>query len=258
MSGALTGRRVVVTGAAAGIGRATAARLYREGASVLLVDRAEAQLKDAVAEIETTGTGTLGGVTVDLTLDEAPDVVVQAALAQLGGLDTLVNVAGVPGPTAPILDCADAEIRAVLEVNFVAPLRLIRRAVPAMPQAGGVVVNIASTVGIRAAPLVSLYGASKQALISLSKSAAVELASRRIRVNAVCPGTVETSMTDQIHRSLSPDAPEVVRSRFTRAVPLRRYGSAEEIAGLVRYLVSDEAAYVTGAVYLIDGGATVA
>jgi NAD(P)-dependent dehydrogenase (short-subunit alcohol dehydrogenase family) len=258
MSITLAGKRAVVTGAAAGIGRATAARLYREGASVLLIDRSEQGLKEAIAELEDTATGALSGLAVDLTDKNAPAAVMDTATTMMGHVDTLVNVAGAPGPTKPLIACDDAEIRDVFELNFLSAVRLIRKAVAAMPDTGGTIVNVASTVGIKAAPLVSIYGASKQALISVSKSAAVELAGRRIRVNAVCPGTVETAMTDHVHRSLNPDAPGEVQRRFTKAVPLQRYAKPEEIAGLVRYLVSDEAAYITGAVYLIDGGATVA
>jgi 3alpha(or 20beta)-hydroxysteroid dehydrogenase len=250
------GKRAVVTGAAGGIGRATAARLLSEGADVVLVDRSAEQLDSVRAELAVTAPTTVAALAVDVT--SATDVERLASYVDntLGGLDVLLNNAGVPGPTKPMIDCSEEEFRQVLDVNLLGSWRLIKAMVPLMP-AGAVVVNTASTVGIKAAPLVSLYGASKQALLSLTRSAAVELASRGVRVNAVCPGTVETAMTEHVERHLNPADPGKVHDRFVRAAPLRRYATPDEIAALFAYLASDEAAYVTGAAYLIDGGATI-
>lgn len=252
------GKNAVITGGAAGIGKATAARLLAEGANVLLVDRDAAELEATRQELAKGTDRAVEAVVADIRLTDDVSAVADVASRRLGNVHALINNAGIPGPVRSMLECTEAELTAVFDINVLGTWRMLCAIVPLMPAEGGAVVNTASTVGIKAAPLVSIYGASKQAVVSLTKSAAVELASRGIRVNAVCPGTVETSMTAHIERSLNPADPGKVHSRFANAAPLRRYARAEEVAAMFAYLASDEAAYVTGAVFLIDGGATVA
>jgi NAD(P)-dependent dehydrogenase (short-subunit alcohol dehydrogenase family) len=235
----------LVTGAARGIGLATAKRFLAEGWQVALLDIEGELLRDAVADIADLGN------TLALTCDVADAAGVAAAIEavnrRFGRLDALVNNAGV-AVFAPILETSDADWSRILAVNLTGPFLCTKAAAPVMREhGGGAVVNITSISAVRASTLRAAYGTSKAALAHLTKQLAVELASLGIRVNAVAPGPVETAMAKAVH------TPEI-RADYHDAIPLNRYGLEEELAEAIFFLCSERASYITGQVLAVDGG----
>jgi 3-oxoacyl-[acyl-carrier protein] reductase len=240
----IRGRRALVTGAASGIGRATAALLAAEGARVAATDVALPGLESLAAEVRAAG-GALHPWQVDVADDASVRRVVAEVAARLGGVDILVNCAGVSIP-APFGD--EPAWRKTFEVNLNGMMRTIRAALPHLKACGaGRVVNIASTEGLGATPLISPYTASKHAVIGLTRALAVEVALDGITVNAVCPGPIRTGMTAPI--------PEEAKQKWARRnVPLKRYGEPEEVAHAILSLVLPAASFITGTYLLVDGG----
>ncbi|TKW78155.1 MAG: SDR family oxidoreductase [Bradyrhizobium icense] len=240
-----TSKVALVTGAARGIGLATAKRFLAEGFRVALLDIEAELLKGAVA-----ATGDPDN-TLALHCDVSDAKAVAAAMATLsqrfGRLDALVNNAGV-AVFAPIMETSDADWSRILEVNLTGPFLCTKAAAPLMrEQGGGAIVNITSISAVRASTLRSAYGTSKAGLAHLTKQLAVELASLGIRVNAVAPGPVETAMAKAVH------TPEI-RADYHDAIPLNRYGLEEELAEAIFFLCSDRASYITGQILAVDGG----
>ena len=216
----------LITGAGGGIGRAAAVRFAAEGARVGLVDVSREGLRESLAAVEKAG-GT--GLTVEADVTRSADVTRYAAAVaeRFGGIDCFLNNAGILGTVAPLLRA----------------------------RGGGVIVNTASTAGLRGsrANLVA-YIASKHAVVGLTRTAALELAPDRIRVNAVCPSPIETDMVRQLEAGHNPANPAAVHDRMARVIPMRRYGTPEEVAALVTFLCSADAAYITDGIYPVDGG----
>ena len=244
MSGRLTGKRCLITAAAAGIGRASALAFAREGAAVVATDIDDAAL--ATIDVAAIATARL-----DVTNDDA----VAALIARHDGFDVLFNCAGwVPGGT--ILECSRGDWERAYDINVTSMYRTIRAVLPGMlARGGGSIVNMASAASsIHGVPNRFAYTATKAAVIGLTKSVAADFVADNIRVNAICPGTIDTpSLAQRI--AASGDA-AAARAAFVARQPMNRLGSAEEIALLAVYLASDESGFTTGAVHVIDGGWT--
>jgi NAD(P)-dependent dehydrogenase (short-subunit alcohol dehydrogenase family) len=247
MSSAL---QAIVTGATSGIGRAAAVRFGRAGGSILAVGRDIAQLQAVVADIDAAG-GRGAACQADVTLRGSPEVIVRAALDHFGGITTLVNAAGIIG-SGNVETTSDDQWDAMMDINVDAPFRLMRAAAPHLPPSTGSIVNVSSVTGLRAFPGVLAYCVSKAALDQLTRCAALELAPKKVRVNAVNPGVVISNlhrrggMSEENYRAF------IDRSRETH--PLGRPGTPEEIADLIYFLGSESAGWITGETISIDGG----
>ena len=250
VTGRLAGKTALVTGAAGGIGAATARLFAREGARVAISDVDEARGSALAREL-----GDALFLRHDVTDEEAWRRVVAEVVAWGGGLHVLVNNAGVMPALTPLEDTALAEWRRVVAVNLDGVFLGVKCAIPVMKQRGGAIVNLSSIMGLVGAPIVGAYGASKGAVRMLTKSAAIECAHLKypIRVNSVHPGYIDTEMTAAV---AAPLGGERALARFAEATPLRRLGRADDIAAAILYLASDEAAFVTGAELVVDGGYT--
>lgn len=243
----VAGRVAVVTGAASGMGRATAWLLADEGAKVAALDINHGGLNETVDAIIDAG-GTALAAVCDMADLQAIDQAVARVRAELGPVDILINNAGVAAG-APV-DAADYEDvwAAVLEVNLAAQMRLVRACLDDLKRNGdGRIVNVASTEGIMATPNNSPYTVSKHGAVGLTRALAVELGQWGVTANAVCPGPIRTGMTASI--------PEEAKQKYARRrVPARRYGDPEEVAQITLSLVLPAASFINGAVVLVDGG----
>jgi NAD(P)-dependent dehydrogenase (short-subunit alcohol dehydrogenase family) len=247
------GRVGIVTGAAAGIGRAAALRLASEGAAVAVFDLPDSPGAETVAAIEGAG-GEAWFLPVDVADADQLAAAVDAVAARSGRLDLLFNNAGVNGPQAPTHEHPVAEFDRVIGINLRAVWIGMRAAVPHMLGAGGAIVNAASTAAFIAYPQMPAYTASKHGVLGLTKAVALEYADVPIRVNCICPAPIDTPMMRDTERRVNPDDPAAAHREFAAMQPLDRYGTPEEVAALVAYLLSDEAAFTTGSAYPIDGG----
>jgi 3-oxoacyl-[acyl-carrier protein] reductase len=246
----VAGRVAVVTGAASGMGRATAHLLADEGAAVAAIDRSSDAVVAVADEISAAG-GTAAAWGLDVTDAAAVRRAVDEVTARLGPPDILVNNAGVSLPAPIDIDGFEEAWASTLAVNLTAHTTLVRACLPHLRRHGqGRVVNVASTEGLGATAYLSPYTASKHGVIGLTRSLAVELGPTGVTVNCICPGPIHTGMTAAI-----PDEAKVKFAR--RRVPLRRYGDPEEVAHMTLSLVLPAASYITGAVVVVDGGLTV-
>lgn len=253
MAGRLSGKVALITGAAGGIGRATAARFVDEGARVVLFDREERPLVEFVRALGGEARAALSVGDVSRESDVAGAV--GDAVARFGGLDVVFANAGIEGRVAPLTQLTVEDLDRVLAVNVRGPFLCLKHAAPALQRRGGGSVIITSSVaGLVGSPGLAAYVTSKHATIGLCKTAALELAPMNIRVNTINPGPIDNRMMRSIEDQAAPGAGTMVREKFTQMVPLRRYGRNEEIAALAAFLASDEASYSTGAAFLADGG----
>jgi NAD(P)-dependent dehydrogenase (short-subunit alcohol dehydrogenase family) len=234
----------LVTGAARGIGLATAKRFLAEGWRVALLDIEAELLRGAVAALENPD-HTLA-LHCDVSDARAVTAAIDTVAKLFGRLDALVNNAGV-AVFAPLLQTSDEDWNRVLAVNLSGPFICTKAAVPLMREHGGAIVNITSISAVRASTLRSAYGTSKAGLAHLTKQLAVELASLGIRVNGVAPGPVDTAMAKQVHTA-------EIRADYHDAIPLNRYGLEEELAEAVFFLSCDRSSYITGQILAVDGG----
>ncbi len=249
-----TGRVAIVTGAAGGIGLAACERFASEGATVVAVDLATTDLGAAVATAEAQGAAALA-VGADVTQSDEVAGYVQAAMDNFGRVDVLFNNAGIEGTYYPMVDYPEDDFDRVIAVNVRGVWLGIKYAVPAMiAGGGGAIVNTASVAGLFGSRGISPYSASKHAVAGLTKSAALELATSGVRVNAVCPAPIETRMMRSLETFIGGENADDVRKTMAERLPAQRYGEPHEVAALVAFLASDEASYITGSLYPIDGG----
>jgi 2-keto-3-deoxy-L-fuconate dehydrogenase len=246
MSARLKGKKVLITAAAQGIGRATAEMFSAEGASVIATD----------INMEVLGTLKAANLTTR-RLDVLDPAAIAAAQKEIGDIDVLMNCAGFVHH-GTILDCEEKDFDFSTNLNVRAAYRMIRAFLPGMlARQNGTIVNVASIASsIIGVPNRFIYGVTKAALLGLTKSVAVEYVKQGIRCNAICPGTVETPSLGERIKALGNE--EEARKAFIARQPMGRLGKAEEIAALALYLASDESAFVTGQEFIIDGGWTAA
>ena len=246
MAGRLEGKRVLITAAAQGIGRATPVAMAREGAEVLATDINTTLLVELEAE--------RGLQTTELDVTDGAEI---ARLAEAEApFDVLANVAGFVH-AGSILDCSERDYDFSMNLNVKSQYRMIRAFLPAMLDHGGGSFIYMSSVcsSLKGLPNRFVYGTSKAAVIGLTKQVAADYVGRGIRCNAICPGTIETpSLEDRIAAFDDPDA---ARQGFIARQPMGRLGTAEEIAAIALYLAGDESAYTTGQVFVVDGGITI-
>jgi len=250
--GSLTGRSVVITGGAGEIARETARRFLDAGARVLLVDLHDEALQQAVAELDSEHASYC---TADVTSEEDTRGYVQAALERNGTIDVLLANAGIEGPVAPVADFDAAAFDRVMAVNVRGVFLGIKHVFPIMAAGGGGSVVITSSVaGVSGSAGVCAYNASKHAVVGLMRSTAKEGGPLNIRVNTVNPAPIEGRMMRSLEQGLNPDDPGEVRESLLAAIPLARYGTPADVAGLMLFLASDDASYLTGGIYMVDGG----
>jgi len=245
----LEGKVAVITGGAGGLGRAAGALFVREGAAVLLVDKAGCNVEQAAATMG----GTCAAFVADVTDPKQVDAYVREAESRFGGLDIALLNAGIVGVSKPVEDYPEEIFDQVMSVNVRAVWLGLRAAIRPMRRRGrGSVVITSSIQGLSALPQTSAYTTSKHAVVGMAKGAALELAKDHIRVNCIHPGMTDTPMMDQIH--VASGAPAEMLAAVNATIPMRRYARADEIAQLMLFLASDESSYCTGASYVADGG----
>lgn len=248
------GKVVVITGAAGGIGRATALRFAQEGANVVAVDLAMTDLQDVVALVESTGANCLA---VPADVSKASDVerYATAAKDRFGGVDAFFNNAGIEGWVGPTLQYPEDIFDKVIAINLKGVFLGIKNVTPLIiARGGGAIVNMASVAGLSGTPGIFAYGASKHAVVGMTRSAALEFGPRGVRTNAVCPAPIETRMMRSLERGMNPDEPEAVHKQMASTNPMGRYGEPDEVAAFVAFLCSSDASYLNGGIFPIDGG----
>lgn len=251
-----TGKVALITGGGNGIGRAAALAFASHGAKVIVVDRDAAGAEGTAGAIRQQG-GDARSVAADVTKSADVQAYVKAALDAYGRIDCFFNNAGIEGKVQPTAEYDEAMFDAVIGVNVKGVFLGLRHVLPVMlRQKSGTVVNTASVAGLVGTPGMPAYVASKHAVIGLTKTVSGEVARHGIRVNAVCPGPVDTRMIHALEAQLSPDDPGSAGQRYQASLPTGRYTTPEEIANVVLFLSSDLSGNVTGAQWVVDGGRT--
>ena len=251
----LQGKTAIITGATGGIGEATAKLFLREGANVMLVGRSADKLKETCVRLG--ARQELAQYVADSADEAATAAAVAATEKAFGGVDILFANAGTEGLIKPVETYSVPEFEQVLRTNVMGVWLAIKHCVaPMKRRGGGSIIATASVAGVIGFPNSAPYIASKHAVCGLVKGAALELSTSGIRVNAIAPGAIDNRMIQSLISQLSPENPGAVREGIRESIPMKRYGTNEEIANLVAFLASDEASYSTGAVYMADGGLT--
>jgi NAD(P)-dependent dehydrogenase (short-subunit alcohol dehydrogenase family) len=254
VSGRVVGKVALVTGAGTGIGRAVCVRLAEEGADVVVTSQTAAHV-EATCRLAAEAAGReLLGLQLDVGDSDAVDLVVGQVVERFGRIDVLSNNAGIElvhGPS--LVETTDEEWERVFRVNVAGTFYACRSAIPHMPD-GSSIVNMASINSFVAWENDAPYTATKGAVLQLTRALALELAPRNVRANAVCPGVIDTPLTDAFLERA--EDPEALRAEYAAVSPLNRMGTAREVANCVLFLASDEASFVTGSALLVDGATT--
>lgn len=256
MTGRFDNKVIIITGAGGDIGTSTAQRFSSEGARIVAADHDS----DAVGRVVEALSGTGGhavGETADVTKSEDMGRLVQTAMDTYGRVDAFINNAGIEGAVAPVEAYSEEEFDKVIAVNVRGVFLGMKYAIPALRKSGGgSIVNLASVAAVSGSAGTPAYNASKHAVVGLTRSAAVQLGPENIRVNAVGPSPVEGRMFAALESGFSPEDPAAIREGVTQRIPLHRYAETADVASLITYLCSDEAAFLNGGVYMVDGGMT--
>ncbi len=251
----LDGRVAVITGAAGVIGAAAMRLLAERGAQIVAVDRNRQDLHAITRDLPASARAL--AVAADVTGEDAVAGYVRTAIDKFGTIDVFYNNAGVEGDVAPITRYSLEAFRKVIDVNVVGVFLGLKHVLPVMlKQNRGSIINTASIAGLIGAPEIAAYSASKHAVIGLTKSAALECTATGVRVNCVCPGMIDSRMLSTIIEGRNPGKMPVGNDKIVERIPARRLGQASEVASIVAFLASDEASYVSGSAYTVDGGRT--
>jgi NAD(P)-dependent dehydrogenase (short-subunit alcohol dehydrogenase family) len=251
----LDGRVAVVTGAAGHIGSATIRLLAERGARIVAVDRREQDLQTAIKDLPASAQAL--AIAADVSCEDDVADYVGAAVAKFGTIDVFHNNAGIEGDVAPITHYSLETFRRVLDVNVVGVFLGMKHVLPVMlGQNKGSIINTASIAGLIGSAKIAAYSASKHAVIGLTRTAALECAATGVRVNCVCPGMIDSRMLSAIIAGRNPGNTPVPNARIVEPIPARRLGQPSEVASIVAFLASDEASYVSGAAYTVDGART--
>ena len=241
------GKVALVTGGSSGIGRAAAIKFGNQGAKVVVAARRQKEGKETVDMIEKAG-GEATFVRTDVRIASEVENMVKATLKKYDRLDIAFNNAGVGGIMARLVRTTEEIFDEVVDTNFKGVWLSMKYEIPVMQgQGGGVIINNASVSGVATAERLAVYSGTKHAIVGISKAAATEYGKDNIRVVAVCPGWIETAMTEELRASKQADA-------FRAMIPLKRWGEPEEVAEMVIWLASDAASFVTGGAFIISGG----
>lgn len=249
--GTLEGKRAIITGAASGLGLATARLFVAEGARVHLIDLNSGALDSVVTEL---GADRASSSVADVADGDAVAAAVRDAMGRLGALDVVVSNAGISGPVAPLPDYPLGDFRRVLDVHVIGAFTMLQHSLPHVTDGGSVIIT-SSITGLRGVPGIAGYVTAKHAQVGLMKTAALEVAGRGIRVNSIHPGPVDNAFQSDIElRSTGLDDAAQAQREFDARIPLGRHSSNEEIAQAMLYLASDASAMVTSTTFRIDGG----
>jgi NAD(P)-dependent dehydrogenase (short-subunit alcohol dehydrogenase family) len=253
----LDGKVAVVTGAAGIIGSATIRLLAERGAKIVAVDRKAADLEAAIKELPASAQAL--AITADVSDEDEVKDYVRATIAKFGTIDVFYNNAGIEGQVKAITDYPLEEFRRVIDVNVVGVFLGMKHVLPVMlKQNKGSIINTASIAGLIGSPHIAVYSASKHAVVGLTKSAAWECTGTGVRINCVCPGMIDSRMLSTIIQGRAGGNAPPPMEKIVERIPARRLGQASEVASIVAFLASDEASYVSGSAYTVDGGRTAA
>jgi NAD(P)-dependent dehydrogenase (short-subunit alcohol dehydrogenase family) len=253
----LDGSIAVVTGAAGVIGRATTNLLAERGARIVAVDRRREDVEAAIKELPASAEAL--AVAADVSEEDEVAEYVRAAVDRFGTIDVFYNNAGVEGEIKPITQYPLETFRRVLDVNVVGVFLGMKHVLPVMLQQNkGSIINTASIAGLMGSPHIAVYSASKHAVVGLTKSASWECTGTGVRINCVCPGLIDSRMLSAILDGRKQGNAPTPHEKIVERIPARRLGQAREVAAIVAFLASDEASYVSGSAYTVDGGRTAA
>ncbi len=253
----LNGKTALVTGATGGIGEAIAKRFLEEGSNVMLVGRSSEKLDATVGRLG--GSGNIATSVADAADETATAAAIAAAVESFGGLDILVANAGTNGTAGPVEAQTVEVFEEILRTNVIGVWLALKHGIEAMKtNGGGSIIGLSSITGVIGFPGFSPYVASKHAVYGLVKTAALEQGESGIRVNAIGPGPIDNQLMQFVAEQLAPNNAAEMRTGIEQMVPMKRYGTNEEVANLALFLASDESSYCTGGMYLVDGGFTAA